>query len=56
MINKNAINPWDKVFISKGFASYNHVQDKNVDEVIQRADKFMYDNKRERKSGLCNYL
>ena len=55
MINKSAINPWDKVFISKGFASYEHAQDKNVDDVIQRADKLMYDDKHERKSGRCDY-
>ncbi len=56
MINSNARNPWDKVYISKGFAYYDKAVDTDVDEVIQRADKLMYDNKRARKSGLCNYL
>jgi diguanylate cyclase (GGDEF)-like protein len=56
MINSNARNPWDKVYISKGFAYYDKAVDTDVDEVIQRADKFMYDNKRDRKSGLCYYL
>lgn len=48
-INAVAQEPWEKVYISKGFSVYDPSADSSVTEVIQRADKLMYENKRDRK-------
>ena len=50
VINSMAENPWEKVFLSKGFATYNPNEDSSVADVVQRADKLMYEDKRIRKS------
>jgi diguanylate cyclase (GGDEF)-like protein len=48
-----ATEPWEYVCVSKGFAVFDPEKDSTVNEVLQRADKLMYENKRERKeSGL----
>ena len=44
-----AVEPWDYVCISKGFAVYDPERDSTVTDVLRRADKLMYENKRERK-------
>ncbi len=46
-----AEEPWDYVCISKGFAVYDPERDSTVTEVLRRADKLMYENKRERKES-----
>ena len=48
-INATAEEPWEQVLVSKGFAVYDPVEDNIVQKIIQRADKLMYENKRERK-------
>ena len=48
-INASADDPWEQVWLSKGFATYNPTEDNIVQKTIQRADMLMYENKRERK-------
>ena len=47
--NDEALNIWEKVNVAYGIAEYDSENDRDVDEVIRRADKFMYDDKRKRK-------
>lgn len=49
-INASAIEPWEQVCLSKGFAVFDPSDDSTVVAVAQRADKLMYENKRQRKS------
>ena len=46
-----AVEPWEYVCVSKGFAVYDPDKDNTVTQVLQRADKLMYENKRERKES-----
>ena len=39
VINSMAEKPWEKVFLSKGFATYTPKEDNSVADVVQRADK-----------------
>ena len=48
-INAGKGNKWEQVHISMGFAEYDPVKDNDVSEVVKRADKVMYENKRSRK-------
>ena len=48
-INADA-EPWEQVQLSKGFAVFDPSEDSDVTDVMQRADKLMYDNKRDRKN------
>ncbi len=48
-INASAEDPWEQVWLSKGFAVYDPAKDNLVQKIMQRADKLMYENKRERK-------
>ncbi len=48
-VNEAAAEPWEEVHISKGFAVFAPSEDSAVTDVMQRADKLMYENKRERK-------
>ena len=48
-INSSAAEPWEQVWISKGFAVYDPSCHNSVEEVMQQADKLMYDDKRDRK-------
>ena len=48
-INADA-EPWEQVQLSKGFAVFDPSEDSNVTDVMQRADKLMYENKRDRKN------
>ncbi|MBQ6588190.1 MAG: diguanylate cyclase [Butyrivibrio sp.] len=50
-INASADEPWEHVYLSKGFAIYNPAEDNIVQKIMQRADMMMYENKRERKMG-----
>ena len=50
-INNDAQNIWEKVNIAYGITEYDSENDRDIDEVIRRADKFMYDDKRKRKSN-----
>ncbi len=50
-INASADEPWEKVYISKGFAVFDPSAESTVTEVMQHADKLMYENKHSRKVG-----
>ena len=49
--NAAAENPWEQVRVSFGIAEYDPEQDGAVIDVVRRADKNMYENKRTRKTG-----
>ena len=51
-INESAEKEWEKVNISFGMAVYDKQRDTAVIDVARRADRNMYDNKRERKSNI----
>lgn len=42
---------WEKVNISMGVAVYKPLRDGAVIDVVRRADKTMYENKRQRKNA-----
>ena len=48
-INATAEEPWEQVWLSKGFATYDPAEDNLVQKIMQRADRLMYEDKRERK-------
>ena len=48
--NAAAGNPWEQVNVSFGIAEYDSEQDGAVIDVVRRADKNMYENKRMRKT------
>ena len=48
--NAAAENPWEQVRVSFGIAEYDPEQDGAVIDVVRRADKNMYENKRMRKT------
>ena len=43
------IEPWNKVDVSRGMADYDSQEDKTIGDVVRRADRAMYDNKRNTK-------
>ena len=45
-----AKEPWEQIRVAVGVAVYNAEIDKNVEDVMIRADHLMYENKHERKS------
>lgn len=49
-INNDTLNEWEKVNIAYGIADYDIINDRDTDEVIRRADKYMYEDKRRRKN------
>jgi len=48
-INAAAVVPWEQVQISKGFAVFDPSVGDTAENVMNRADQLMYDNKRKRK-------
>ncbi len=46
---QEASNPWDRVSAAKGIAVYAPAEDKSVVDVVRRADRMMYEEKRRRK-------
>ena len=48
-IRASTENKWEQVSIALGMAEYDPQSDTSVDDVIHRADKTMYENKRTRK-------
>ena len=48
-INRVTDTPWEKVRVSRGVAVYDPQNDDSVSDVMRRADKIMYENKRIRK-------
>ena len=49
-----AKEPWEKICVSIGIATYDPKMDKDIGEVIRRADRLMYENKHERKKNNGN--
>lgn len=50
-LNSSTENQWEQVHVSKGIAVYDPHSDTAVSDVVRRADKIMYDNKRKRKEA-----
>ena len=50
-IRASTENKWEQVSVALGMAEYDPQSDTSVDDVIHRADKTMYENKRTRKEG-----
>ena len=48
-VNASAMNRWEQVHITKGFAIFEPRVDRYVTDTVRRADKEMYANKRRRK-------
>jgi len=48
-INESSVEQWKKVWVSKGFAVFRPSKDSTAISVMQRADKLMYENKKDRK-------
>ena len=44
-------NPWEKANVARGMAEYDPEQDKSAEDVVRRADRLMYENKRSQKNG-----
>ena len=51
-INSTYKNRWEQIHISKGVARYDSENDHSAYDVVRRADKKMYDDKRRRKKAL----
>ena len=47
--NEKAEQPWERIEVSRGMAVYRPERNETVEQVLDRADKAMYRNKRERK-------
>ena len=43
-------NAWERIRVARGMAVYDPKKDKSVEDVVHRADKLMYENKREQKA------
>lgn len=48
-INAGTEARWEQVHVSFGLAAFDAENDKTVEDVVRRADKRMYENKRRRK-------
>ena len=53
-IRASTENKWEQVSVALGMAEYDPQSDTSVDDVIHRADKTMYENKRTNKERKCN--
>ncbi|MBQ4293620.1 MAG: diguanylate cyclase, partial [Lachnospiraceae bacterium] len=49
-INAAAGNDWERISVAMGLASYDPGRDQTVNDVVHRADKLMYADKRSRKN------
>jgi len=47
--NRSAKNKWEQVNVSMGIAEYDPERDSSVADIVRRADKHMYEDKRNRK-------
>ena len=50
-ISIRAADPWERVDIAKGMATYDPQMDSNVENVFHRADEAMYQDKKRRKAA-----
>lgn len=46
-----ANEPWEKIDVARGIAVFDPDKNETVDDVVRRADRMMYKNKRETKGG-----
>ena len=53
-INTSTENEWEMVDVAYGITKCDKAHDRNIDEVIRRADKLMYDDKRIKKEKRNN--
>ena len=51
IINTSAVNQWEQVHIAMGLAVYDPDMDSTASDVVRRADKSMYENKRDKKTS-----
>ena len=51
-INDSREDRWEQVHVALGIAVYDAKNDRSVNDVVRRADKFMYENKRARKNAV----
>lgn len=54
-IRASTENKWEQVSVALGMAEYDPQSDTSADDVIHRADKTMYENKRTNKERKCNF-
>jgi PleD family two-component response regulator len=52
--NQSAGDPWEQVFLSCGMAVYQPGQDLQAEQVVNRADEAMYEDKRHQKERAEN--
>ena len=50
-INSSTENRWEQVHVSMGIAVFDPLGDSSVNDVVHRADKIMYENKRVGKAA-----
>ena len=48
-VNESTSNRWEQVHVAMGIAAYDPDRDTSVNDVIHRADKIMYENKKQNK-------
>ena len=48
-INSSAANAWEEVHITMGLSTYEAENDRAAIDTVRRADRDMYENKREKK-------
>lgn len=56
VINNSAGMQWKQVHVAMGIAAYDSQVDKSVDDVMRRADKLMYEDKRAQKAARSQRL
>ena len=49
--NAAAANPWEKVSVAHGTAVFTPGEDQTAEQVVNRADRYMYENKKQFKEG-----
>ena len=48
--NDKNLEAWERISAAVGLAIYDREKDENTDSVLKRADKAMYENKKEMKA------
>ncbi len=51
MTEDDSLQPWEKISAAIGYALYDELDDRSIDDVVKRADSDMYECKRHMKSG-----
>jgi diguanylate cyclase (GGDEF)-like protein len=50
-VNMGTEYPWEKINVAFGIAEYDHDIDRSAQDVVRRADEYMYSNKRRQKQS-----